>query len=141
MVASSQNLQILYGVFREFAQRIHKKNDPRDPNFLKISIACGRIEQFTESIFPTQAPNVISGGGERPGSTTADLARKAQQEAEARSDVFYMALAVFTVIAVMSLIMIFVAWMAGARFDLMYKSITESGLSNPAPGDMLKEEL
>lgn len=43
MLDSSQNLQILYGTFRDCARRIHKKNDPRDPNFLKISIACGRV--------------------------------------------------------------------------------------------------
>lgn len=43
MMKSSQNLQILYGAFREYASKIQKKNDPRDPNFLKISIACGRV--------------------------------------------------------------------------------------------------
>ena len=43
MTKSSQNLQILYETFRVFARRIHKKNDPRDPNFLKISVACGKV--------------------------------------------------------------------------------------------------
>lgn len=43
MLDSSQNLQILYGVFRDYARIIHKKNDPRDPNFLKVSVACGRV--------------------------------------------------------------------------------------------------
>ena len=42
MTCSSQNLQILYHEFKVLARTIHKKNDPRDPNFLKISIACGK---------------------------------------------------------------------------------------------------
>lgn len=47
MMQSSQNLQILYGTFKEYARRIHKKNDPRDPNFLKISVACGKVSCTT----------------------------------------------------------------------------------------------
>lgn len=43
MINSTQNLQTLFGVFKDYARRIHKKNDPRDPNFLKISIACGKV--------------------------------------------------------------------------------------------------
>lgn len=43
MVQSSQNLQILFNAFKTTARRIHKKNDPRDPNFLKISVACGKV--------------------------------------------------------------------------------------------------
>lgn len=43
MIRSTQNLETLFEVFKEYARRIHKKNDPRDPNFLKISIACGKV--------------------------------------------------------------------------------------------------
>lgn len=43
MVDSTQNLQIVCDVFRGYARKIHRKNDPRDPNFLNISIACGRV--------------------------------------------------------------------------------------------------
>lgn len=43
MMASSQNLQVLFVEFRRYARAIHKKNDPRDPNFLKISVACGKV--------------------------------------------------------------------------------------------------
>lgn len=43
MIDSTQNLQILCGVFKQYARKIHHKNDPRDPNFLNISIACGRV--------------------------------------------------------------------------------------------------
>lgn len=47
MIESSQNLQILFGTFKTYARKIHKKNDPRDPNFLKISVACGKVCDFS----------------------------------------------------------------------------------------------
>lgn len=43
MMNSTQNLQVVCEVFKEYVRRIHVKNDPRDPNFLKISVACGRV--------------------------------------------------------------------------------------------------
>lgn len=43
MMESTQNLHLVYQVFRRYARRIHKKNSPKDPNFLKISLVCGRV--------------------------------------------------------------------------------------------------
>lgn len=43
MIDSTQNLQLVCGVFRKYIRSIHKKNTPRDPNFLKISITCGKV--------------------------------------------------------------------------------------------------
>lgn len=43
MMESTQNLRIVCEVFRRYARRIHKKNDPRDPNFLAISAQCGKV--------------------------------------------------------------------------------------------------
>lgn len=43
MLESTQNLQVLCNTFRRYARRIHKKNTPNDPNFVKISIACGNV--------------------------------------------------------------------------------------------------
>ena len=43
MVDSTQNLRLVCEVFRKYTRKIHKKNTPRDPNFLKISIACGKV--------------------------------------------------------------------------------------------------
>ncbi len=76
MTQSTQNLKLVCEVFRRFTRKIHKRNTPRDPNFLKISIACGKvstmafrvllsllkplqIEQFIESIFPSQDPKAL----------------------------------------------------------------------------------
>lgn len=43
MIESSQNLRSVCAVFKRYARRIHKKNSPKDPNFLQISIACGKV--------------------------------------------------------------------------------------------------
>ncbi|SPO02073.1 probable Probable squalene synthase [Cephalotrichum gorgonifer] len=56
MTQSTQNLQLVCQVFKKYVRRIHQKNDPRDPNYLAISLQCGRIEQFIETVFPRQTP-------------------------------------------------------------------------------------
>lgn len=43
MTESTQNLRVLSETFRRYTRRIHKKNTPKDPNFLKISIVCGKV--------------------------------------------------------------------------------------------------
>jgi farnesyl-diphosphate farnesyltransferase len=43
MVESTQNLQLVCEVFRRYARKIAKKNNPHDPSFLKISITLGRV--------------------------------------------------------------------------------------------------
>ena len=43
MVESTQNLQVAYDVFKRYARIIHKRNNPQDPNFLEISLACGKV--------------------------------------------------------------------------------------------------
>ena len=53
MIESSQDLRTLYTTFRGIARRIHKKNDPRDPNFLKISVACGKASSYQTSHCPS----------------------------------------------------------------------------------------
>ncbi|RYP23155.1 hypothetical protein DL765_001240 [Monosporascus sp. GIB2] len=55
MVESSQDLERVCKVFRRYIHRIQQKNDPKDPNFLKISIACEQIERFAEA----QAPQSV----------------------------------------------------------------------------------
>lgn len=99
MVQSTQNLRLVCEVFRHHIRKIHKKNVPQDPNFLKISIACGKIEQFIESIFPSQKPeDVMRLQPGRPKS--AEELEKEAQEKEAKKDVFYIMLAMGAMFAV-----------------------------------------
>ncbi len=43
MVESSQDLEKVCKVFCRYVHRIQQKNNPKDPNFLKISIACEQV--------------------------------------------------------------------------------------------------
>lgn len=43
MVQSSQNLRLVCDVFKKYLRNIHQRNNPHDPNFLKISMACGKV--------------------------------------------------------------------------------------------------
>jgi farnesyl-diphosphate farnesyltransferase len=116
MVESTQNLQLVCEVFRRYARKIAKKNNPHDPNFLKISITLGRIEQFIESIFPTQQPPV----DKKAPATIEEAERKRKEDSEANWDLVYIVAAVVGTVLVITFIMLFVAWLAGARFDIAY---------------------
>ena len=52
MMQSTQNLKLVCEVFRLYTRKIHKKNNPRDPNFLKISIACGKVSNLRPTLLP-----------------------------------------------------------------------------------------
>jgi farnesyl-diphosphate farnesyltransferase len=45
MMESSQNLRAVTEIFKRYVRRIHKKNTPKDPNYLQISIACGKVKK------------------------------------------------------------------------------------------------
>jgi farnesyl-diphosphate farnesyltransferase len=49
MLKSSQNLNLVCDVFREYARRIQARNTPKDPNFVQISIACGKVWDVTSN--------------------------------------------------------------------------------------------
>jgi len=121
MMDSSQNLRAVCEIFKRYTRRIHKKNTPRDPNFLKISIACAKIEQFIESIYPSQDPKALA--LVKAGRAPVVDEKKAAEEAEAKSDVFYLLLAVLGTLTVISALMIGAAYLAGARFDIVVKEL------------------
>jgi farnesyl-diphosphate farnesyltransferase len=116
MIESSQNLRTVCDIFKRYARKIHKKNSPKDPNFLNISIACGKIEQFIESIYPSQDPKVLA----LVHASKAPVvdANKAAEDAEAKKDVFYLLLAMMGTLLLVSALMIGIAYLAGARFDV-----------------------
>ena len=108
MIESTQNLQTVCEVFKKQVRAIRKKNKPKDPNFLKISIACGKIEQFIESIFPSQKPEDAI-AKQKQNMTTKELAekeKKAAETKEASGDVLYLGLAVFGTLFVLTFVMV-----------------------------------
>lgn len=122
MLESSQNLQVICDVFKRYVRRIHKKNNPHDPSFLRISIVCGKIEQFIESIFPSQKPPIDA---KKNPASAEEAARLKKEAEEAKWDNFYMMLAVVGTIVVVSGLMLVIAWIAGARFDIAYGQAKE----------------
>jgi farnesyl-diphosphate farnesyltransferase len=105
MIASTQNLRLVADVFRDRVRQIHKKNVPQDPNFLKISIACGKIEQFIESIFPSQKPEDIIRSKTGEPKTIQALEKEAKDK-ETRHDMLMVMMAMMTILAVASLLMV-----------------------------------
>ncbi|EUC38791.1 hypothetical protein COCCADRAFT_82062 [Bipolaris zeicola 26-R-13] len=140
MVESTQNLQLVCEVFRRYARKIAKKNNPHDPNFLKISITLGKIEQFIESIFPSQQPPP-----DRKAPATIEEAMKKQKEdAEANWDLIYVVAAVIGTVLVMTSLMLFIAYLAGARFDIAWSQAKTDlgkllgGAASTAPAQVTK---
>lgn len=86
MWQSTQNLQLVCEVFRKYARKIHAKSKPTDPSFMDISIACGKIERFIETIFPTQTARTLTSGDPAPAAVAqgeaAPVPLTAEQEAE-----------------------------------------------------------
>ncbi|KAL8850971.1 MAG: hypothetical protein Q9221_004054 [Calogaya cf. arnoldii] len=119
MLDSTQNLSKVCEVFRKFVRQIHKKNTPKDPNFLKISIACGKVEQFIESLFPSQNPEAVV----RQKAPETEEEKKEREEA--KWDIIYMLMFVMGALFILSLIMIGIAWAVGARFDLAFSEMSE----------------
>ncbi|RJE21827.1 hypothetical protein PHISCL_05846 [Aspergillus sclerotialis] len=129
MSESTQNLQVLCQTFRQYARRIHKKNTPKDPNFLKISIVCGRLEKFIESIFPSQSPEAAQRlvKGER----TPEERRKAEEDKEAKQELLFIMFVMFIIVCFVTAIMLAFAWYFGARFDLAWQELRQGHLLPP----------
>lgn len=112
MWRSTQNLQLVCEVFREYARKIHRKNRPQDPHFLDISIACGQIEKFIETIFPTQTARTLppeQGGQAVVQNPEEDPEAKAKREKAAyddKWDFIYIMLAVGCVLFVLAASMV-----------------------------------
>ncbi|EHK39820.1 squalene synthase [Trichoderma atroviride IMI 206040] len=108
MLESTQNLQMLCEVFRRYARRIQKKNDPRDPNFLAISVQCAKIEQFIETLFPKQDSKKL----------TKEAQEKQRQEpGMSTGETAILIAVVLGVLLTMTGVMLGIAWFLGARFD------------------------
>lgn len=111
MTQCTQNLVTVCDVFKKYAQRIHAKNDPRDPNYLAISEACANIEKFIETLFPRQSPQKLA------------IENQQRQNKEPTLDpgeaVVLFGIVILALIFI-SAMMIGVAWYFGARFDKVF---------------------
>lgn len=104
MIESTQNLQVLCEAFKKYTKVIRKKNTPQDPNFLKISIACSKIDQFCEALFPSPDVQHLLAQAEMQKKTGA---AKPPATEDNSPEVFW--LLVFTVAAMFSIMAIMVS--------------------------------
>lgn len=126
MSESTQNLRVVCDVFRRYLAKIHKKNDPRDPNFTAISLQCGKIEQFIESIFPTQNIKEIQ-ANEKAGAAAVPI-----------GDSLVLVGCVIGMLVVVGGIMIGAAWFLGAHLDTI---LDFAGVASPSLAAAVHEEL
>ncbi|CAI7618907.1 unnamed protein product [Penicillium pancosmium] len=131
MFASTQNLRVLCDRFRDLTRKIHKKNTPKDPNFLKISMVCGKIEKFIETIFPSQ--NAEDANRRVQGVLSEEQQKRREEDAENKSDVYFMMALMGCIVLFVAGTMMFFAWMMGARFDLAFQELLSGNFRPPAP--------
>jgi hypothetical protein len=106
MLESTQNLQLVCEVFKKHVKSIRKKNRPQDPNFLKISIACGKIDQFVESIFPTHKVEDAIAKSKLTAQQAAEQERLKRGQPETTDGNLWLFVAVFVALAFISGIMV-----------------------------------
>ncbi|KAG6178206.1 Delta(24)-sterol C-methyltransferase [Claviceps purpurea] len=115
MMDCTQNLRTLCGVFQRYVRKIQKKNDPKDPNYLNISVRCAKIEQFIETLYPTQDPKQLA-------SQNSQVAN-AQSGMNAGETALMFGIVTFALVCV-SGVMIGTAWLMGAQFPNVFKEAT-----------------
>ncbi|KAI5782745.1 isoprenoid synthase domain-containing protein [Geopyxis carbonaria] len=121
------NLRSVCKTFRKYMKIIHKKNTPSDPNYLRISAALGRVEQWIEGVFPVpKDPAVIARQQqiERTGETP-------EESAAVRKEMLILIGAVVLTLTIISALMIFGAWMMGARFDIAFQELRKGNFRPP----------
>ncbi|KAI9488419.1 farnesyl-diphosphate farnesyltransferase [Zychaea mexicana] len=58
LILAATSMDNVVSVFRHYVHEISKKNDARDPNFLAVSMAIGKIEQWITTNIPASSTKV-----------------------------------------------------------------------------------
>lgn len=89
LIINSRTLPDVVDIFRHYVRVINKKLDVRDPNYLRIGIKLGEIEQFCEEMYPTRGavppnatktPKLISENIKNRGLFDADIGAVVKKE-------------------------------------------------------------
>jgi farnesyl-diphosphate farnesyltransferase len=116
----STNLRGVCEVFLRYTREIHQKSTPKDPNFLAISAACGKIEQFIETVFPSSTRKSIQQlqlEAERAERHAAEQAMTPEDKRE----IYTTYAAIVGMWIVLFGVMTLIAWLLGARFDFIFR--------------------
>jgi farnesyl-diphosphate farnesyltransferase len=106
MMEASRDLRTVHAVFKRYVRRIRKKNTPRDPNFVDIGIACGKVEQFIESAYPSRDRKGLARLARDGGSGVVVTDKAEALDGQAKSDVFYLLLAMLGTLFFISAILV-----------------------------------
>lgn len=60
LILQSETPKGVYDIFRKYVQLIHQRNVPKDPNYLRLEILCGKIEQYIEQHYPGKAESLAN---------------------------------------------------------------------------------
>ncbi|TFK62180.1 squalene synthase [Pluteus cervinus] len=72
LIMRSTNPREVAVIFREYTRKIHRKAVISDPNFLELSVTCGKIEQWCEHHFPSFVQLVERKAGSHPAAPTSN---------------------------------------------------------------------
>ncbi|THU98079.1 squalene synthase [Dendrothele bispora CBS 962.96] len=53
LIMRSTNPREVSQIFRTYCRKIHARARPEDPNFLRLSVVCGKVEQWCEHNYPS----------------------------------------------------------------------------------------
>ncbi|TGJ82677.1 hypothetical protein E0Z10_g6088 [Xylaria hypoxylon] len=124
MTESTQNLRLVCDVFRRYTRRIALKNDPRDPHYLEISMALGKLEQFIETLFPTQNVKNVK-------ALHAEKVNESTSSGDLWESLMLVAAVLFFLLLV-SALMLGAAWAMGARWDTLLNGGVASSVEEAA---------
>ncbi|KAH9011732.1 isoprenoid synthase domain-containing protein [Lactarius hengduanensis] len=86
-IRKAKAAEVLVNIFKEHARSIHAKASPADPNYLRVSVACAKIEHWAERNYPSFIRVLPSTYGTSPGiSFDPSDARSRIAHADAETD-------------------------------------------------------
>ncbi|CCE81446.1 Piso0_002102 [Millerozyma farinosa CBS 7064] len=76
LILKSRTFPGVVQIFRSYVRDIHHNSSVSDPNYLKIGIICGEIEQFCELMFPSKGA-IPAGVKKEPHPINLNIAKRA----------------------------------------------------------------
>jgi farnesyl-diphosphate farnesyltransferase len=136
----STNLRSVCEIFLKYTREIHRKTTATDPNFLRVSAACGKIEQFIEGVFPASTKPSLE-QMRREAEKAQRVAAEPEMTADDKKELYWIYAAVGAMWIVIFAAMAFIAWLFGARFDFLFADVkrTITGIFQGGGGGAVKE--
>lgn len=116
LINESGTLEGVYTIFKDFTRKIHHKNRSHDPNFMRIEVLCGKIEQYIDQ------NSAIS---QEKYSKEKETPTQTKEEIETKKMENRILIAGIGGVGFAFGIMFMIAYFAGARFDLLWEEFLD----------------